>query len=400
VSPESAAGRSAAFRGCYEDFLVRDGASRILLTGHSHQAWPRAARDGMLACYEDACRHVDDKWQRVVDVGDDVRRRVLVRLGFDETDALAFGKSTHELVFRLLGCLRAGSRVVTTTGEFHSLYRQLARLEEDGLGVDWIDVSPRETLAERLRSATTASTGLVAVSAVLFEDASIVGELESVLERASEVGALALVDAYHAFNVVPLGPANRLGPEWGDAFVTAGGYKYGQMGEGVCFMRVPASASRLRPTYTGWFADFASLERPRSRAREARRVEYGEGGARFAGATFDPVSLYRARAVLEHFDRFGLDVPALRAISVAQTERLTATFQRGGLRILSPLSSAARGGFVALRSPTAHAAVRALRARGVFVDARGEVLRAGPAPYLLDDEIDAGASAIVEALRS
>ncbi|MFO0616483.1 MAG: hypothetical protein U0414_28075 [Polyangiaceae bacterium] len=388
---------ATGFRRCYEDFLGSEGSGPILLTGHSHQAWPRAARDGMNACYEDAARFVDDKWQRVSEVTDDVRRRVLVRLGFEEGDALTFGKSTHELVFRLLGCLRPGSRVVTTTGEFHSLHRQLSRLEEDRLGVDWVETSPRETLAARLAAAMTPATGLVAVSAVLFEDASIVRGIEGVLDRAREVEALALVDAYHAFNVVPLAAGSALGPPWRDAFVTAGGYKYAQMGEGVCFMRVPASAARLRPVYTGWFADYASLDRPRARGRQ---VEYGEGGARFAGATFDPVSLYRARAVLDHFDRFGLDVASLRAISLAQTERLLDAFRRGGLDVVSPLAPEERGGFVAVRSPRAHDAVRALRARRVFVDARGDVLRAGPAPYLRDEEIDEGAAAIVDVLRS
>ena len=387
----------SAFRAEYADFLVRPGAPPpVLLTGHSHQAWPRAARDGMLACYEDAARHVDDKWRVVADVEAEVRRKVLVRLGFDEDDDLAFGKSTHELVYRLLTCLPSGARVVTTTGEFHSLHRQLTRLEEDGLRVDWVDASPRESLVERLIAATTDGTALVAVSAVLFEDASIVTGLERLLARAAEVGALALVDAYHAFNVVPLSTERVLGPRWDTAFVTAGGYKYAELGEGVCFMRLPRAAASLRPAYTGWFADFSALERPRGH----ERVAYADGGARFAGATFDPASLYRARAVLAHFDRFGLDVQALREISIAQTSLLVELLERAGAEILSPRDPSQRGGFVALRCARAHEAVAALRARSVYVDARGDVLRAGPAPYLLDEEISAGAAAIAEVTRA
>src|SRR6185369_12012449 len=91
---------------------------------------------------------------------------------------------------------------------------------------------------------------------------------------------------------------------------------YAAFGEGVCWLRVPAG-SELRPVYTGWFADFDALTRPKD-----GRVAYGAGGARFSGATFDPASIYRAHAVLAHWERFGLTVPRLRAISTRQTRRI------------------------------------------------------------------------------
>ena len=45
------------------------------------------------------------------------------------------------------------------------------------------------------------------------------------------------------------------------------------------------------------------------------------------------------------------------------------------------------GGFLALRAPRATELVRRLRTRGVWVDARGETLRLGPAPYLSDRQL-------------
>src|SRR6516164_4940524 len=92
-----------ALRAAYASFLA---SGRILLTGHSHQAWPDVARDALAEAFDDAARFVDDKWDaavlpRVQAVGE----RVLARMGFDPGDAIAFGRSTHELVFRLLTCL-------------------------------------------------------------------------------------------------------------------------------------------------------------------------------------------------------------------------------------------------------------------------------------------------------
>ena len=171
----------AALRAEFAAFL-RPG--RILLTGHSHQAWPDAVRSALGTCFDDAAEHVDDKWgaavfPRVEAVGG----RILARLGFDPADPIAFGRSTHELCSRLLSCFPRGRglRVVTTTGEFHSLHRQLRRLEEEGAEITWVDASPRATLAERLVAATKEGVHVVAASCVLFEDASVVRDIGAVI---------------------------------------------------------------------------------------------------------------------------------------------------------------------------------------------------------------------------
>ncbi|WP_438020169.1 aminotransferase class V-fold PLP-dependent enzyme [Sorangium sp. So ce315] len=382
-----------AFRAAYARFLAPAGgaAPRVLLTGHSHQAWPDVARDALVACFDDAARLVDDKWDAAVlpklaAVGE----AILERMGFDRGDAIAFGQNTHELVYRLITALprRGPLRIVTTQGEFHSLRRQLARLAEEGVEVEWVSVEPRAALADRLLAALRPGTSMLAISAVLFESATVVPRLDEIVARAAEIGAVPLVDAYHAFNVVPIA--------WGRAaphvFAVAGGYKYAAMGEGICWMRVPPACA-LRPVFTGWFADFGALA-------GGGGVAYAPGGARFAGSTFDPSALYRAAAALEHWDRFGLTVPRLRAISLRQTGRILDLLDaagRGG-DVISPREPERRGGFVAVRCARAGDVVERLRARRVLVDARREALRIGPAPYLTDAEIDEGVAAVLEEL--
>jgi selenocysteine lyase/cysteine desulfurase len=380
-----------AFRHAYSRFVTDD---RILLTGHSHQAWPDVTRDAMVEAFDDAARFVDDKWgQAIFPKMKSVGSQILTRLGFPETDAITFGKSTHELVSRLLSCFPLASHptVLTTTGEFHSLHRQLSRLSEEGLRVIWVDATDRATLTDRLLEAIVPGISMVAVSAVLFEDAFILPRLGEIVHRATSVGAIPLVDAYHAFHVVPL--------DWGPAqdklFVTAGGYKYAQLGEGICFLRVPAD-STLRPLDTGWFADFSSLDRERT-----GRIDYGPRGDRFSGATFDPTPFYRAEAVFRHFESFGLTVARLRSISLRQTRRIVAVLDHAGLgdQIVTSRHDERRGGFIAIRCPQASNVVARLRTRGVFADSRRDILRLGPAPYLYDDEIDRGALIASEEIR-
>ena len=387
---------SKAFRAAYSRFLdAPEAAGRVLLTGHSHQAWPDVAREAVARSFDDAARLVDDKWGAVFGVIDSVGRRVLTRMGFDPGDPIAFGKSTHELVFRLMTCFpwTDKTRIVTTDSEFHSMYRQASRLAEEGVSVTWVPGSPREGLVDRVLSALTPGVSMVAISAVMFEDSYVVPRLGEILARAKEIGAVALIDAYHAFNVAPLDLGS---PEVRDtAFVTAGGYKYAAFGEGVCWLRVPRDCA-LRPVDTGWFADFDALEGPRS-----HHVGYGPGGMRFSGATFDPSSFYRAQASLDHWDSFGLGPAELRAISTRQTSRVIDRLDaRGkGDRIVSSRDPSRRGGFVAVRTPHADEVVRELRRQNVWTDARGELLRIGPAPYLTDDELDRGVDLVAAALR-
>jgi selenocysteine lyase/cysteine desulfurase len=298
-------------------------------------------------------------------------------------DEIALAESTHDLVCRFLSALDpTRTHIVTTGGEFHSLRRQLARLAEEGLEVDWVDPDPIDTLGERLGAAVRHDTAALMTSAVLFRTSAVVPGLEVAVRAAHDAGAQVLVDAYHAFQVVPF-RVSALGP----VFAVGGGYKYAQWGEGCCWMRVPGD-TELRPVITGWFSDFAGLERPVG----VGRVEYGPRPAdRFAGSTYDPTSHYRAVAVAGFFAEQGMTVPRLRALSLRQTGRLRDALE-GVAPCLTPRADALRGGFLAYRVARACEVVSALRERGVHADARADVMRLGPAPYIEDDEIDAASA--------
>src|SRR5690606_13939493 len=127
-------------RPSYSRFL-REG--RVLLTGHSHQAWPDVARDGLIESFDDAAEHVDDKWAKAAEAADAVRRAVARIIGARE-DEIALGQSTHELVARFLSALDLAKRphLVASAVEFHSMHRQLARLSEAGVEVALVPVAP------------------------------------------------------------------------------------------------------------------------------------------------------------------------------------------------------------------------------------------------------------------
>lgn len=377
----------------YSRFRVGE---RLLLDGHSHQAWPDCARRGQLEAWDDAAALGGQKWDRAFARAEDVRRG-FASLMDDPEGLYALGSNTHELVVRFLSALPLNRRrLVTTTGEFHSVRRQLHRLQEEGLEVQWIAAEPVETLAQRLAGAVTDGTAAALVSSVLFENSRVVPGLDEVMQACQRHGAELLVDTYHALNVVPF-PLRDLGLE--GAFAVGGGYKYCQLGEGNCFLRIPPGR-RFRPVITGWFSEFTAL------AEDAREgsLAYGSGADAFAGATYDPTSHYRASHVFAFFREMELSPAVLRAVSSHQIRTLAESFDALDLdpallrrRRSVPLEEV--GGFLALESPRADDLCRGLARAGVATDSRGRWLRFGPAPYLSDRQLRDAMAALGQVAR-
>jgi kynureninase len=394
MDPASLYGSPNALASHYSRFGVSE---RLLLTGHSHQAWPDCGFDGQTQAWLDAARYVDDKWEQAFAQAERVREGFAGLLG-DRHGCITLGANTHELVVRLLSALplRERPRLVTTDGEFHSIRRQLDRLAEEGIVVARVPEAPVESLATRLSQAVDDRTALVLVSAVFFDTGRIARGLGDVAASCRRQGTRLLVDAYHALNVLPFSLDDE---GLGDAFVTGGGYKYCQLGEGNCFLRIPPD-TELRPVVTGWFSEFTVL----ADRQQAGRVAYGQGGDQLAGATYDPTSHYRAVPVFDFFREHGLTPELLREVSQHQIALLASAFDALDLdpAIVSrerawPLGEI--GGFLALRSPVAAELVRGLRARGVMTDARGDVLRLGPAPYLSDRQLRDGMGLLGEVVQ-
>ena len=373
ASPNALAPHYAAFRV----------DERLLLTGHSHQAWPDVGLEGQKRAWLDAAEYADGKWDRVAQRTERVAEGFRRLMGGCDGD-LTLDSNTHALVVRFLSALplRERGRVVTTDGEFHSIRRQLDRLAEDGLEVVRVTSDPLDSLAERVAAAVDDRTACVMISSVLFGSGLIVADLPAVADACVRHGTELLIDAYHSLGVVPFsldGMAN--------AYVVAGGYKYCQLGEGNCVLRVPPDCT-LRPLITGWFSEFAEL----ADERLADEVRYGKGAARFAGSTFDPTSSYRGAAVFGFFAAQGLTVDVLREVSQHQVGLLADTFRAldlapGIARLDDSIDLWRRGGFLSIHAPEAGALSAALLERGVRTDVRGSVLRFGPAPYHSDAQL-------------
>lgn len=374
-------------------------AERMLLSGHSHQAWPDVGFEGQMEAWNDAAEFVDEKWLRAEAKAERVRRGYAKLLG-DRDGSIGLAPNTHELLVKLISALPLDKRpkLVTTDGEFHTIRRQLDRLSEE----KWVEVvkvsaSPAASIAERLVAATDDRTAAVLASSILYKNAHIVPNLHTVAEHCTKVGAEFVVDAYHQINVIPFSVEKD---GFADAFVTGGGYKYCELGEGNAYLRVPPGRDQLRPIVTGWFSEFARLTK-----QVKPGVGYGEGGAKWASATYDPTSHYRAAKVFDFFEAEGL-TPELLAESYAHQIALLA--ERFDALDLDPtkitrdrsVPLTAIGGFLAIESPHSEGLKLGLQQRNVQIDIRGTTMRFGPAPYLSDAQITGAIDALAEAVRA
>ncbi|MFN1835940.1 aminotransferase class V-fold PLP-dependent enzyme [Balneola sp. MJW-20] len=364
-----------------------DVGNRLLFTGHSHQAWPDVAREGQLEYYDVCARDVDNKWNEAFEKTEVLRN--YLRDFYDDPDAFyCREESTHVLFVSWLSSmdLKNKPKIISTDGEFHSLYRQLHRLEEEGLEVSYVPVNPDPTFADRIIDEMDDRTSAIMLSRVYFETCLINTHLTEIAAAAREKGIPVLIDDYHGTNVVPIS-VKEAGLE--DCYILIGGYKYLQWGEANCFLRFPKNCE-LRPAITGWFASFSTLDAPRTDAP----VEYDHSDQRFASGTYDPSSQFRAAKVVEFFREQGLTPEVLRKQYLAQVALLRNEFESKGfdediIRLTHREPVERNGGFLSLTSPHAREIRAILMDNEVFTDARDVILRLGPAPYTTEAQIKA-----------
>ena len=365
----------------YSKFNVSE---RLLLTGHSHQAWPDVAEEAHLEAFNDAAKLVDKKWEIAAQKAQKVKdgyKKILQ----DKSGNIALASNTHDLVIKFLSALplKHKPKILTTAGEFHTLRRQLDRLAEENIKIDKVSTADLYKIPELLIDKIDGTYSAVMVSAVFFRNSGILPQIQKIAERCNDVGVPFFVDAYHALNVIPF-TIDKKGLE--NAFVIGGGYKYMQLGEGNCFMRFPGDCD-MRPVVTGWFSEFSTIGE-----KKTNRVDYGTGDDLFAGSTYDPVSHYRAAAVLDFFAENDLNPEFLREISLHQVGLLRHRFIDAGIdpkiadyhRNIDPKDIA---GFFTVITPHAEELNKLLFEQGIYTDFRADNLRFGPAPYMSDAQL-------------
>jgi kynureninase len=273
------------------------------------------------------------------------------------------------------------NRIVYGEGEFPSV-RYLYQAQRRR-GADVEIVADAEAVLEAIDERTL----LVPVSHVLFKTGEI-QDVEAIVVRAHEAGALVVLDAYQSVGSVPL-DVTSLGVD----FAVGGSVKWlcGGPGAGWLYVR-PDLIERLEPTFTGWQAH------ARPFAFEPEQV-YASGAARFLTGTPNVPALYAASAGYDIIEEVGVE--PIRERSVQQTTLLVELLEGAGFEVASPGDPDRRGGTVVVRTPELEAVHRELDAREIVCDFRPDAgIRLGPHFFNTDDELRFAAAQIAEIVET
>jgi len=354
------------------------------LINHSLGAMPVGAEEGLLR-YAREWRErgvrawAEGWWETSTAVGDLLGRIIGAAPG---TMAMHQNVAVAEAI--VLSCFEfepPRNRIVYGEGEFPSVRYLYQAQRRRGADVEIVadEAAVLEAIDER--------TLLVPISHVLFKTGEI-QDLEAIVSRARDAGALVVLDAYQSAGSVPLDVASL-----GVDFAVGGSVKWlcGGPGAGWLYVR-PDLAERLEPTFTGWQAH------ARPFAFEPEQ-DYAEGAARFLTGTPNVPALYAATAGYELIDQVGVE--RIRRRSMEQTDLLVGLLEAAGFEVLSPRDPNRRGGTVVVRTPEAEAVYRELGARQVICDFRPDAgIRLGPHFFNTDDELRFTAAQIAEIVES
>ena len=270
-------------------------------------------------------------------------------------------------------------RIVYEEGNFPSV-RYLYQAQR---GADILVAADDEGVVEAIDERTL----LVPVTHVLFKTGEI-QDVEAIVARAHEVGALVVLDAYQSVGTVPL-DVTALGVD----FAVGGSVKWlcGGPGAGWLYVR-PDLAATLEPALTGWQAH------ARPFAFEPEQ-DYAEGAARFLTGTPNVPALYAATAGYDVIEEVGVE--RIRERSREQTALLVELLDEAGFPVGSPRDPERRGGTVVVQSRARSASTAELAERGVICDWRPDVgVRLGPHFFNTDDELRFAVEQIVELAES
>lgn len=230
-------------------------------------------------------------------------------------------------------------------------------------------------------------TLLVPVQHVVYNSAEI-QNVAAIVERAHELGAYVVLDAYQSAGTVPL-DVTALGVD----FAVGGSVKWlcGGPGNGWLYVK-PELIELLEPGVTGWQAH----ARPFAFEPE---MEYADGIARFLTGTPNVPALYAATPGYDVIEEIGVE--RIRANSLRQTQLLIDGAEERGFEIRSPREPDRRGGAVIVHVPAFEAVHKELSERQILCDFRPDAgIRLGPHYFTSDDELTFALDQIAEIVET
>jgi kynureninase len=314
-------------------------------------------------------------WDMPVTVGDEVARIIGAEPG-----SIVMHQNVSICQSLILSCFEptpTRNKIVYSELNFPSvMYVYEAHAREGKLRIETVSSDDGITIPlDRFLASIDEETLLVPFSHVLFKS-GFLQNAKMIIDRAHEVGAMVVLDAYQSAGTVPFSVK-----ELDVDFATGGSVKWlcGGPGAGYLYVR-PDLQAKLEPKTTGWMAH----ESPFAFETD---MHYAAGIERFLHGSPAIPALYAAQSGYRIINEIGVD--KIRDKSTRQTELLIALAEEAGFRVTSPKNAKDRGGTITVGHEDAAAITRELIHREFIVDYRpGAGVRISPHFYTSDEELE------------
>ncbi|MGH2344644.1 MAG: aminotransferase class V-fold PLP-dependent enzyme [Chloroflexota bacterium] len=304
-----------------------------------------------------------------------------------EPEDIAVLSCVSDAISAIAGCLPIGRRrqVVTTIDEFPTVgHGWLAAADHGRAEVRFVRSADGFYPPELVEPAMGPETALLSVHLVSYTTAAR-QDVMSLARLAHAHGAYILVDAYQALGTL----AFDVRQNEVDILV-CGNLKYLLGLPGIAFMYVrPGLSDELRPAATGWFGRINPFN------FDPTHLDFAPGARRFDMGTPPIAAAYAALAGMRLIREVGVEAIERHVLTLSR-QVISGALERG-FSVASPHDVTRKGASTALRFGARSAELeRRLKARGIIVSARGDVLRIAPHLFTTPDDITAALDALAE----
>lgn len=366
---------------------------KVYLSSNSMGAMPLeayAAQEGFLKSWEE--KGVD-AWGDWFAIRDRVREKVGLFIGASAKD-IQLGVNVSYFQAMVASCFdyQKRSRVIDGALNFptvHYVWKSYEALGAEFVSVPGIalpenppdgpkSIVPTESILQEIDERTL----MVTIPHAYYVSGAMV-DVKKIQEKAREVGALVLVDAYQTVGAAPIDVT-----EWDVDMLVGGSHKWLCGGPGCAFLYVrPELQKKLEPRMTGWW----SHDKPF--AFEPAPIRFAEDMERFMAGTPAPAAYAVAETAYDHLLKFGLK--KIREYGKECTQWIIEEALRLGYTINTPRDAEQRSNWVAVDCDGSDKLARTLAKDDIIVDHRPECgIRVGPHFYNTHHDIEAFLNAL------
>lgn len=311
----------------------------------------------------------------------ELARRMFAELIHATPDEIAVLPSVSAAAYQVASTQdwQSRPRIVTTDMEFPSVaHVWLAQRDAD---VSYVKDRSGVVHAEDYHALIDETCGLVSVPLISYRN-GVRLPVETVLEKARDVGALTFVDAYQGVGVEPVNVR-----ELNCDFLAAGSLKYMLGIPGIAFLYVRGGLQDAQePPATGWFG------RRNPFAFNPREIDYPADARRFESGTPAIPAAYGAVAGMRVLG--SLEPETIRAHIAGLSQYAHESLVADGEVLWSPAEASQRGPQVALVDADPNDLAAYLGTRRIITSPRGELLRIALHYYNSVEDIDTVVAAI------